>query len=107
MKLPPGLDINKGTGGGIRIAFHYKGVRCRETLKIKPTKSNIKFAAGLRARIVHEIAVGTFNYIQNFPDSPKVALFGGRRNTSQTVGEALDKYLLSIKRSAATSTWRD
>ena len=104
---PPGVEINPGTGGHIRISFQYKGIRCKETLKIEPTKTNLKFAGGLRARIVHEIAIGTFDYAEHFPDSPRVVMFGGRRKTQLTVGESQDKYLAAIRRTTATSTWKD
>lgn len=58
-------------GESIRIAFQWQGRRCRETLKLPPTKKNMAYAAGLRAEILRKIALGTFQYSDFFPDSPK------------------------------------
>lgn len=47
----------------------YKGIRCRETIKLTPTKANIKYAANLRAEILNKIARNDFNYNFYFPES--------------------------------------
>ena len=99
-----GVEVREDS---LRIVFHYKGVRCRETLKIPATNANIKFAANLRAGILADIERGKFNYAEQFPDSPKVVLFGGVRQTRLTVEEALTRYLEAMKRTTASSTWRD
>lgn len=99
-----GIEVREDS---IRITFHFKGVRCRETLKLKPTKANLKYAANFRAGLLAEIARGTFHYADHFPNSPRAAMFGGVRHTRQTVGESLIRYLDAIKRSTADSTWRD
>lgn len=59
----------RAVGGAIQIDFTYRGRRRRERLRIEPTKSNLKFAAQLKARIEHEIALGTFDYAKTFPGS--------------------------------------
>lgn len=44
-----GISIRElDSGKNIRIDFIYRGVRCRETLKIEPTKANLKYAERLR-----------------------------------------------------------
>lgn len=55
-------------GNSIQIDFRYKGVRCRETLNIKPTDSNLKQAQHFLAKIQQEIASGNFNYLDYFPN---------------------------------------
>ncbi|MBF0370475.1 MAG: site-specific integrase [Magnetococcales bacterium] len=102
--LPKGVHIH---GNGIRIDFFYKSVRCRETLKLPLTKTNIRYAANLRIAILVEIEKGTFNYREHFPDSPRAVLFGGVQQTRITVEEALTRYLEAIQRTTAPSTWRD
>ncbi|MDO6706746.1 site-specific integrase [Photobacterium sp. 1_MG-2023] len=67
-KLPPGVEIH---GKSLRISFSHNHQRCRETLNLRPTKQNIKFAAGKLAAIKHEIAIGSFNYADHFPNSPR------------------------------------
>lgn len=58
-------------GNSIRISFQWRGTRCRETINIPPTKSNMQYAAGLRAEILRKIGLGTFVYAEYFPESPK------------------------------------
>lgn len=60
--------------GSLRITFHYRGERCRETLKIPPTPGNKKYAANLRGQILAEIAQGTFDYGRHFPESSRAPL---------------------------------
>lgn len=69
----PGVEIH---GDRIRINFYYQGVRCFETFDINVNKTNIKWAAGKREAIRHEISTGTFDYGKHFPDSSKLQLFG-------------------------------
>lgn len=68
--------------GSIRIVFMYKGTRCREIVKLPPTKKNIAYAAQLRAEILRKITLGQFIYREYFPDSPRV-----ERNESPTFFE--------------------
>ena len=89
----------------IEIDFYYLGQRCREAIRIPPTKANLKFAKNKRATILHEIGIGTFNYATHFPDSKRAATLG--KVTNKTVAEALDEFLLTSRRTCETSTLRD
>ena len=72
-----GISVRElDSGQNIRIDFIYRGVRCRETLKIEPTKANLKYAERLRGEILNTISLGTFNYPDYFPDSKRAKLFG-------------------------------
>lgn len=55
----------------IQIDFRWKGVRCRERLRLRPTTANLKYVARLKATIEHEIATGTFDYAKHFPESTR------------------------------------
>jgi integrase len=55
--------------GSIRISFQWKGKRCREVIKLPPTKKNLEYAANLRGEILRKIVYGTFRYRDYFPDS--------------------------------------
>ena len=59
----------------IQIDFYYRGIRCRERIKLHPTPRNLSYAAKLKARIEHEIATGEFEYKKHFPDSPRAKQF--------------------------------
>lgn len=65
-----------GTGPRIEIDFRFKGVRCRECLKVELTAGNWKYAGRLRAEVLNAIARNTFRYGDYFPDSPRARLFG-------------------------------
>jgi integrase len=66
-----GPGVRAATKASIQIDFRYKGVRCRERIRLAPTPANIKYAARLKATIEHEIATNTFDYAKHFPDSPR------------------------------------
>jgi len=55
--------------GRIQIDFYYRSVRCRETIPLKYTKANKRYANNLLATIKHEIAINTFEYRKYFPNS--------------------------------------
>lgn len=93
-KLPVGVRVLKSTAReSIRISFTYKGVECRETLRIDPTPQNIKYAERLRSQVLLEIEKGTFDYAQTFPKSKRLHLFGKTVRKNLTVGKALSDYL--------------
>lgn len=101
-ELPSGVEIR---GKSVRISFMYKGRRCRETLGVKITKPNIKFASRKREAILHEIATGTFDYQNHFPDSKNARLFSGPIQKRKTVDQLLDDWLMIKKSSAQHSTY--
>ena len=72
-KPRPGVRIRSGSS--IEIDFYYRGVQCRERIKLPPTPRNLNYAANLKARVEHEIAKGEFDYKKHFPDSHRVKLF--------------------------------
>lgn len=90
---------------GIVIDFYYLGQRCRETVKIPPTKANMLFAQRKRISILHEIGIGTFDYSTHFPQSRRALILGKASN--KTVSQALKEFLLISQRSCAASTNRD
>ncbi len=105
--------MGRAEGGGVRVRgasividFRYRGVRCRETLSVEPTKSNLLYARRLRDTILLEIERGTFDYSAHFPDSKKVVLFGGAKAQPFTVAAALDQYLAHVEKTKEASTVR-
>ncbi|CAG4885098.1 putative Prophage integrase IntR [Georgfuchsia toluolica] len=100
------MDRRKGltvrSGSGIEIAFSYRGRRCRETLKLEPTKANLQYAARKREAVLFAIGQGTFNYAEHFPNSPLARSLSNR--SMQTVGQALDEFLKAARGRCAHST---
>ncbi len=91
-------------GDSLRISFTFRGVNCRETLKIKPTKANIKFAEGMKSEIDRRIQLGTFDYREYFPNSKRADALCPRSSVI-TVSKAIDRYLESKRRTLAASTY--
>lgn len=92
IKIPEGIEIR---GKSIRISFSYRENRCRETLKgWEVTPANIKKAAQLRAVIISEITLGTFDYLSRFPTSNKALLFAPPKQIGLhlTVAQMFEKY---------------
>src|SRR6266542_1243885 len=59
--------VRAPTARSIEIDFYYRGVRCRERLKLAPTPANQRYASRLRGEIESRIARGDFNYAEFFP----------------------------------------
>src|SRR4249919_1889558 len=76
----------------LEIDFYYRGIRCRERLKLPPTARNLKFAANLRGRALVEIEKGLFDYAHHFPDSPRAKLYSVKSAALVTVRTKLDEW---------------
>jgi integrase len=92
-------------GQSIAIDFYYEGCRCRETLKLEPTKANLQYAERKRAAVLNEIALGVFDYAKQFPNSRRASTLG--KASDKTVSQALDEFLTASKRTCEASTLRD
>jgi len=95
----------KARGKSIQIDFTHRGQRCRETLKLEPTKANLLFAEHMHSTILHEIAIGTFHYNKHFPDSKRAALFSDNHTGNLLIKDALQSFLDAKKRTVAHSTF--
>lgn len=105
-KTPAGVEIRRWSLGKttLRISFYYRGVQCRETLKLEVTPSNIKYAERLRCEILNTIERGTFSYADYFPQSNLARRFGHVK-TNITIGELLRDFLDQIKATREHSTY--
>jgi len=55
--------------------FRYRGIRCKELTKLKPTKANIFRLEAIMKTIQKEIDEETFSYHKYFPNSKRADLF--------------------------------
>lgn len=99
--------VRAATNSSIAIDFYYRGVRCRERIKLPPTAANLKFAANLRAQILAEIARGTFDYAEHFPDSPKARALTRTPGATVTIASALRTWLAGMAGQIEHTTHRD
>ena len=76
IKQTKGLSVH---GGTLRLSFTHNGARMREPLKgLEVNRRNILYAADKLARIRQEQTLGTFDYAEHFPDSPRAQLFSNK-----------------------------
>jgi integrase len=108
-----GVELRTGQHAeSIRIYFTYRGVDCREPVRLPHTKQNIAYAIRRRGEILNAIERGTFVYSEFFPDSPKAKLFAppctdnpAPAGYDTTVGTLLRDYLKVAKHNLALSSY--
>ena len=97
----------RARGNSILIDFTYKGERCRETLKTKPTKTNLRDAHRKRESVLHSIAIGNFEYSDYFPDSQKAITHSKYKGKLVTVKSALKQWLKESESHCEYSTLKN
>lgn len=104
---PRGVELRKGVGSeSIRIKFMYRGMECRETLKLSHSKANIRYAERLRGEILNAIELGTFQYAKHFPESKTLKKLGiAKTAQTVTIGELVEDQLKLAKRTLAPNTF--
>ena len=81
------------------LDFLFRGVRCREYLRLKATKEGRRYAERQARFIEQEILDGTFNYADWFPDSKKCEMFGSiERDKKYTFQEVAEQWLKKTDR---------
>jgi integrase len=108
-----GVELRTGSRSeSIRIYFTYRGVDCREALRLPHTKQNIAYATRRRGEVINAIERGTFVYSEFFPDSPRAKLFcpptpapDVPAERDVTIGTLLREYLVVAKRNLALSSY--
>ncbi len=94
-------------GNSIVIDFTYNGQRCRESLRIKPTKTSLREVSRKRESILYEIAMGKFEYANHFPNSKNALLFSKNKGALITIEQALKEWLKRAEKRCQHSTIRD
>jgi len=89
----------------IEITFTYRGTRCRERIKLKPTAASLKAAANHRGAILDAIAKGTFDYTVTFPDSPRITTYASTPGQAITIKTYLTKWLAEQRQKVKSSTF--
>jgi len=108
-----GVELRSGERTeSIRIYFTYRGVDCREPLRLPHTKQNIAYAMRRRGEVINAIERGTFVYSDFFPESPRARLFcppvlptDAPPQSDATIGALLREYLVVAKRNLALSSY--
>ncbi|MGH1531206.1 Arm DNA-binding domain-containing protein [Yersinia proxima] len=95
LPLPRGVTIREyKSSKTLVITFTYKGILCRESLPLMEVNNKtVKYAERLLGEIQNNIASNQFIYVDYFPKSKKLSLFGSVK-LNRTIKEYLDEYLL-------------
>jgi integrase len=102
-----GTGVSAASRSSIKISFEYRGVRCREKIKLPPNPANLKFCGNLKATIEREIAIGSFDYAKHFPRSQRAKQFAKNPAQLVTVGELLTDWLASVRGKLEPETYAD
>ncbi len=103
--VSPGIELAEGAKTqSIRIKFMYRGMECRESLRLPHTKANINYVTRLRGEILNAIEKGTFKYVDYFPESNNAGKFGAPRPARVLIGELLRDQLTIAKKTLRPST---
>jgi integrase len=94
-------------GNSIVMDFTYMGVRCRESIRVKPTKTALKEISRKRETILYEIDMGSFDYGKHFPTSKNALKFGKNKGALITVEEQLKQWIRKAEKRCQHSTIRD
>ncbi len=100
-----GSGVKPASSSSIEITFVYRGQRCRERIKLKPTSTNLIKAERHRSAILHAIENDTFDYAVTFPESKNIAKF--HEHKGLTVKSYLEEWLKEKEPTIKTSTFRD
>lgn len=100
-----GDGVKAASRSSIAIDFYFRGVRCRERVKLAPNDRNLQYCERWRAQILIEIEKGIFDYAKHFPDSPKAALFVAERGALMLLSDYLDTWLKASKTYTKASTY--
>ena len=97
----PGVRVR---GNKIFIDFRYKGLRCRESIKLEVNNPNIVIANRIRESILMDILLNKLNYADYFPESKLLVKFGNKPKTKMTITEGLDWWWENYKNNARRKT---
>ncbi len=104
---PQRAGVRAASKTSIQIAFTYRGINCRERIKLQPTPANLKRAEQHRGAIYDAIHRGTFDYAKTFPDSPNKFLFSEQKGEGYLLEIYLETWLQRQKSHLKSSTWDD
>ncbi len=99
------LGVRAISDSSIQIDFIYKGIRCRERIKLPPSPANLKRAEQHRAAILDAIERGRFDYATTFPESPRRFLFSEQKGDGYPLEEYLQGWLDRQRQHLKSSTW--
>ena len=99
------IGAKAASASSIEISFTYRGIRCREKLKLKPTPVNLKRAERHRSAIIEAIDNGTFEYQVTFPNSKNAIRFANYTGMNTTIKQFMNNWIDSKESEIKASTF--
>jgi integrase len=99
-----GSGVREASATSYEITFTYKGRKCRERLKIKPSPANRKRVDRHLGAIIQAIEDGNFDYAVTFPDSPRRLWFIEQPAEGIDCTDYFDEWLEEKKKHLKAST---
>lgn len=99
------IGAKVASASSIEISFTYRGIRCREKLKLKPTPVNLKRAERHRSAIIEAIDNGTFEYQVTFPNSRNAIRFANYTGVNTTIKQYMNNWIDSKESEIKASTF--
>ncbi len=97
--------VRQVSASSYEISFQFNGVRCREKIRIPPSKVNLEHVINIRGEILNQIERGTFDYATYFPDSPRAKSLSKIPGHAITIESALEDWLKRVKPEVQKSTY--
>ena len=97
--------VRQVSASSFEISFQFNGTRCREKIKLPPSKINFDHLVNLRGEILNQIERGTFEYAHYFPNSPRAKMLSMVPGHAITIEDALEKWLKRVKKEVEKSTY--
>ncbi|KVK98626.1 site-specific integrase [Burkholderia ubonensis] len=100
-----GRGVRAASKSTIQISFTFRGVECRERIRVVPTAANLRKAEHFRAEILGMIDRGTFHYAKVFPESKRAAQFAEFKGEVRTVAGYFEGWLARQRKHLKASTY--
>lgn len=88
-----GDGIREASETSYEITFTYRGERCRERVKLKPSPANRRRVANHLGAILDAIGKGTFDYAVTFPESKRAKKFAEYKGEVTKIETYLDEWI--------------
>ena len=102
-----GSGIAQASESSYEITFTYRGTRCRERIKLKPSPTNLKRLQNHLGAILDSIEKGTFNYSVTFPNSKRRLLFIEKQGEALLLEKYIDEWIEGQRKHYKKSTMKD
>lgn len=100
-----GTGVKEASATSYELSFTYRGVFCRERIKLQPSPANLKRVTNHLGAIKSAIEAGTFDYAVTFPESNNRFKFIEKPGEGIRLEDYMEKWLERERAHRKSSTW--